>query len=120
MKTSVRLGLGFGVIILLLVALMVTSLTQLRALGGNVDEFASSRVPKLIAGGRRIETLLQSSRQMRNVLVLDHEEQIKTQIGDLIRNVTQIKEGIDQIEKLVTTNASENALCRAIVASHAA
>src|SRR5262245_51716164 len=119
-KKSGRLGLGFGVIILLLVALMVTSLSQLRGLGANVEEFASSRVPKLIAGGRMIETLLQSSRQMRNVLVLDHEEQIKSQIGDLLRNVTTIKEGIDQIEKLVTTNASEKALFQDIVASHAA
>ncbi|HTD91486.1 MAG TPA: methyl-accepting chemotaxis protein [Burkholderiales bacterium] len=108
MKTSVRLGLGFGLIILLLVVVMATSLNRLSVLGNNIEAFAVSRVPKLILSGRVVENILQSARQMRNVLILDHEGEIKSEIADVTRNELQIKESIEQIEKLLSDVTEKN------------
>src|SRR5262245_43454066 len=71
-----RLGLGFGLLIVLLAVMAAMSLVRLRAFNRGVAHFAEVRVPKLIAAGAWVETLLQASRQMRDVLVLDDEKQI--------------------------------------------
>jgi len=106
-KTSARLGLGFGLVIALLAALMLTSLSRMSALGANVEDLASSRVPKLVLSARMVETLLQSARQMRNVLILDHESQIRTEVGDLIRNTDRVKELAGRVAALLTDEAEK-------------
>jgi hypothetical protein len=45
--------------------------------------------------------MLQSARQMRNVLILDAEQQIQSDIADVERNDGVVKEMLDQVEKLV-------------------
>ena len=110
MTVAGRLALGFGLVIALLLASMAMSVTRLHSLGGNVAEFAGSRVPKLALGGKVVETLLQSSRQMRNVLILDHEEEIRSEIADVARNTEQARELLAQIEKLVSGEAEQNFL----------
>ena len=99
-----RLSLGFALIISLLVVSMAISIYRLQAM----DEFTQTRVPKLAAGGKIVETLLQSARQMRNVLILDHEEQIKSELADVHRNTELAKEMLDQVEKLLNDDTERN------------
>jgi methyl-accepting chemotaxis protein len=93
------LALGFGLVIALLVVLSVMNLMRINQLGATVEDLASSRAPRLVAGGKVIETLLQSARQMRDVLVLDDEAQVKREIAGIRRNSQLTKVFLDQIEK---------------------
>src|SRR6185503_2685218 len=113
MRTRTHLALGFGLVIALLVVLSVMNLTRINQLGGTVEDLASSRVPRLVAGGKVIETLLQSARQMRDVLVLDDEAQVKREIAGIRRNSQLTKVFLDQIEKTLR-NQSEIDVFRTI------
>ena len=119
MTVGVRLALGFALVIAMLVASMAMSINRLQSLGSSVEEFAQSRVPKLALSGKVVETLLQSARQMRNVLILDAEAQIKRDIADVERNDGVVKDMLDQVEKLVASD-TERSLFQSISAARTA
>ena len=114
MSTRTSLVSGFGLIIALLIVLTTVALLRINALGRSVDNFATQHVPKMIFASKGIETLLQSARQMRNVLVLDDEAQVRSEIGDIKRNTQVIGEFLDELEKTVATEAERN-MFKAIV-----
>ncbi|MDH5266029.1 MAG: MCP four helix bundle domain-containing protein, partial [Betaproteobacteria bacterium] len=101
MTIGVRLALGFALIISLLVVSMAISIYRLQAM----DDFTESRVPKLATGGKIVEVLLQSSRQMRNVLILDHQDQIKSELAGVQKNRELVRELLARIEALVNDDA---------------
>jgi methyl-accepting chemotaxis protein len=119
MTVGMRLALGFALVIAMLVASMAISINRLQSLGSSVEEFAQSRVPKLAVSGKVVETLLQSARQMRNVLILDAEAQVRSNIADVERNEGVVKEMLGQIEKLVAGD-TERSLFQDILAARAA
>ena len=101
MKTRTRLALGFGVMIALLAAVAATNLFRLDQLGHSVDNLAGARVPKLVASGRAAQTLLESARQMRNVLILDDDGEIKSELADIQRNSQAVSEELGKVKRLI-------------------
>ena len=97
MTIGSRLSLGFALIISLLVVSMGISIYRLQAM----DDFTESRVPKLATGGKIVEVLLQSARQMRNVLILDHQDQVKTELSGVQKNRELARDLLARIETLV-------------------
>jgi len=119
MKTSTRVAMALGFVTLLLAGLMAVAITRMESLTREIDGMASSRVPKVTLSGRAVETLLQSARQMRNTLVLDDENEIKSEAADIARNEAQIGEIIGQLEKLITGD-TEVALFQSVQKARAA
>ena len=101
MKTRTRLALGFGVMIALLAAVAATNLFRLDQLGHSVDNLAGARVPKLVASGRAAQTLLESARQMRNVLILDDDGEIKSELADIQRNSQAVAEELAKVKRQI-------------------
>jgi methyl-accepting chemotaxis protein len=99
---------GFGLVIGLLAILVGVALTRIETLGNSVENLASVRVPKLISAGRSIETLLQTARQMRNVLILDDESLVKSEIADIRRNSQVLQEHLAELEKTVAGETETN------------
>ena len=113
-----RLALGFGLVIGLLVIVAVTSLVRLSAFNRNVEDLASVRVPKLIVTGAWVEALLQTSRYMRDTLILDDEKQIKETLLSLQKTRQQRKELLEKLEKVVTPG-KERELFQSIIEARA-
>ncbi len=114
LKTSTRVALALGAVTLILAALMVASIARMNALAREIDGLAASRVPKIVLSARAVETLLQSSRLMRDSLILDDEAEIRSDIADIRRNVAAVEELEAQIEALVKEETGKN-LFRGIV-----
>src|SRR5689334_876165 len=108
LKTSTRVALAFAVLIVVLVALMGGSVLRMGGLAADVDEIAVARVPKIVMSARAVETLLQVSRQMRNVLVLDDENEIRSELTDITRNHHEVEELLGRVEKLLSTDTERN------------
>ncbi|QJR14016.1 methyl-accepting chemotaxis protein [Usitatibacter palustris] len=108
MTVMARLALGFGLVIALFMASMAVSIHQMYRLGSSIEDFAQSRVPKLSLSGKVVEHLLQTARQMRNVLILDAETEIVSEIADVARNTEQVHELLAQIGKLVSADTERN------------
>jgi len=91
-STRATLITGFGLVILLLLGTVAISVTRLNTLGGSVDRMAELRIPKMIAVDQGVQSLMLVSRQMRNVLILDSEAQIRTELGDIQSNSQKMNE----------------------------
>ena len=114
MRIASRLGLGFGLVIVLLAIVAGTSLLRLSQFNGIVEGLASVRVPKVIAASTSVEALLQTSRQMRDVLIFDEEKQIKETLLALRKGQPERKDVLDKLEKKLTPG-KEHELFQAIV-----
>ncbi|APV52179.1 hypothetical protein BWI17_22400 [Betaproteobacteria bacterium GR16-43] len=99
MNTRTTLVAGFGLLIALLLLIVTVSLLRLESLGDSVTRLASQRVPKMIAVGQAAQALMQSSRQMRNVLILDSEAQIRTELGEILANGQRASDALAEVEK---------------------
>jgi methyl-accepting chemotaxis protein len=120
MNTRTRLVAGFGLMIALMIALTVVGITSVTRLGDSVDQLAAVRVPKLISAGKSIETLLQTARQMRNVLILGagDGDQIRAEIADIRLNNDLLQIKLDELAGLVE-GETETALYKAVVDARA-
>ena len=108
LKTSTRVAIAFAVLIAVLVTLMAGSVLRLRSLAAEIDDVAAARVPKIVMSARAVETLLQVSRQMRNVLVFDDENEIKSELADITKNQNEVAELLGRVEKLLSTDTERN------------
>jgi methyl-accepting chemotaxis protein len=108
LKTSARVALVCATLIVMLVALVGASVMRMRELAADIDSIAASRVPKIVASTRSIEMVLQTSRQMRNALVLDAETEIRNELTDIMRNDMVLADAVAQLEKLLATDTEKN------------
>src|SRR5262245_28005507 len=113
---TARLAAGFGLVIVLLIAVAGTSLVRLRGFSQTVEGFAASRVPKVIAAASSVEALLQASRQMRDVLLSDAEKEIKEALAGVRKSAEQGQALVDKLQTMATT-PKEKELLQAIVAA---
>jgi methyl-accepting chemotaxis protein len=119
MNTRTTLMAGFGLLIALLLAAVALSLVRLESLGGSVERLAAQRVPKMIAVSQASQALMQSSRQMRNALLLDSEAQIKTELAEILANDQRVAYALQEIEKVLEDDV-ERGLYKDIVERRAA
>ncbi|MEA2660145.1 MAG: methyl-accepting chemotaxis protein, partial [Candidatus Binatota bacterium] len=117
MSIRLRLGLGFGLLIVFTVILAAMSLVRLSEFNRGVESFASARVAKLIAAANWVEALLQTSWQMREVLVLDAEKDIKAALLGVHEGGKKRQEIMDKLGKGIVPG-KEKDLFQAIVDAH--
>jgi hypothetical protein len=118
MTVGVRLGLGFALVILLLAASMTISINRLQSLGASVEDFAQGGFRSWSRAARSSRRCCKNARLMRNVLILDEEEKIKSAIADVSRNELTVKEALDPLEKLISGETERN-LFQDVVAARA-
>ena len=118
MSIARRLSLGFGLVIALLAIVAGTSLLRLSGFHRSVEAFSSVRVPKLITTASWVDSLLQSSRLMRESLLVDEEKTVKAALASVHKGVEQRAGYKTKLEKMVTPGR-ETELFQAIVAAAA-
>ena len=96
-----RLGFGFGVVLLLLAAVALTSLVQLAAFNRNVEAIANVRMVQLITVGQVTSALNQITRSSGNVLVLDSEKDIKEELAAIRVNRDAAKDLLAKVSAAV-------------------
>src|SRR5690242_11118418 len=98
-----RLGLGFALLIVLLLGVAAASLVQLANFNRNVDALVSTRLVQLITVAQASNTLSQITRGTRNVLVLDDEKQVKEELAAIHANQGAVQELMTKVEGRVAS-----------------
>jgi methyl-accepting chemotaxis protein len=103
LSVRARLGLGFGLVLSLLLAVVATSYAQLASFNQNVEALATTRLVQLITVGQASNTLGQISRSTRNVLVLDEEKEAKEELAMIRQYQGAIEELLSKVGAQVVT-----------------
>ncbi len=81
MSIGQRLAIGFGVVILLLIALASLSYLRISSLNQEVDRMVKTRYPKTIVANKIKADVNDATRSMLNVLILSDPGQIKAELA---------------------------------------
>ncbi|HEY3433844.1 MAG TPA: MCP four helix bundle domain-containing protein, partial [Rhodocyclaceae bacterium] len=104
LRIGVRLGLGFGLVVLLLLTVSTISLVRLSELSTNVDLLVKDKFPKTVQVNAVIDQINQIARIIRNTLLVKGDEVQK----ELDRIPGARKIISENLEKLSATVKSED------------
>jgi methyl-accepting chemotaxis protein len=104
MKVSTRLGLGFGLLILLLVIMSAVSISRIKEINSATGNIVNDRVPKVIMSDEVAFNVMIIARAARN-LIITSDKQIEKQQLEIIADTR--KKNSETLEKIKGLLSSE-------------
>ncbi|WP_050477945.1 methyl-accepting chemotaxis protein [Herbaspirillum rhizosphaerae] len=94
-----RLGLGFGIVILLMLALTVIGVYRLNQINGNIRGIANDIYPRTVMANAVKGALDETARSMRNLLFMSTVDEIKGELDTIARAGGVIDETLRRLAK---------------------
>jgi|SRR5450830_852425 len=94
-----RLGLGFGVVILLMLGLTVIGVYRLNQINGNIRSIANDFYPRTVMANTVKGALDETARSMRNLLFMSTVDEIKGELDAITRAGAVIDETLKRFAK---------------------
>lgn len=110
MKVSVRLGLGFGCVVLLLLVLSVVSLVQISAVRSGTVEIMGNRYPKIMASDVMIRNTLSVGMNLRGMLLASDRQEAEKLMEEIAAIRKDNAEKVSQLEKTVVSEKGRELL----------
>lgn len=102
MKIGIRLGLGFGLILGLLAAVVVIAVDRLAVMKDAVDELADDRYPKTVQGNDIIDAVNQIAHAMGNSLIHTDPATLAADRAALLKARQLITERFEALDKTIS------------------
>ncbi|MBC7503063.1 MAG: MCP four helix bundle domain-containing protein [Herminiimonas sp.] len=83
LRIGQRLSLGFGIVIMLMLAISIIGATQIERVSGSVDAMANNLYPKTVMANTVKGELNETARSMRNLLFLTTVPEIKAELATI-------------------------------------
>ena len=112
LKIGVRLGIGFGMIILLLVSIAFLGIKNMAMLDYNLDAMLMDRVPKVIQANDITNALNIIARRMRNALLEKDAEKINKELNDIPEQRKIIGERLETLDKTIHSEKGKEKLAK--------
>jgi len=103
LKVGVRLGLGFGLVALLLVAALGFGISLIRDLDASVDRLTGHSFPNTVTALQLQVTLEETGRDMRSVILLQDPKRVALVMDRLEASAKKRAVTISQLEKAITS-----------------
>jgi methyl-accepting chemotaxis protein len=103
MKVATRLGLGFGSVILLLLAISLLSVLRLASVNDTMTQIVKDRVPKIVLADDAVLRTVDNGRKLRSMLLASSEEEIESNRQKVQENRARNVENLAQIDKLISS-----------------
>ncbi|WP_016836619.1 methyl-accepting chemotaxis protein [Herbaspirillum lusitanum] len=94
-----RLGLGFGVVILLMLGLTVIGVYRLNQINGNIRSIANDFYPRTVMANTVKGALDETARSMRNLLFMSTVDEIKGELNAITRAGAVIDETLKRFAR---------------------
>ncbi|QJE01194.1 methyl-accepting chemotaxis protein [Massilia forsythiae] len=104
LKVSVRLALGFGVVGLLLVAVILLAVRSLASVSANVDELVKDKYPKVAASYDLIGDIQEIAIAMRSIVMTDDADVTRRELASIESSRKDILVDLDKLKKLVSSS----------------
>jgi len=73
LKIGVRLGIGFGLVIILLIVISTLAYLRVGAINAEVEDMVKDKYPKVQIASDVLEAINTNARAMRNALLVDRK-----------------------------------------------
>ena len=110
MKVGVRLAIGFGVTLLLLVVIAVVSVTRIGVLNSEIDNIVNDKYPKIIDAIDIVRAMNLVSQLNRNLLLNPDPAEIQKEKDRISEQRKIITENVDKLDKVITSEEGKKLL----------
>ncbi len=110
LKIGVRLGIGFALVVFLMIALGIVGILRVAELNSKIEYLASDLYPKVVITTNIINGVNEDARSVRNIILMDNPEERKAQKARIEANRPKYAEWYGKQEKSFHTEAGKNAL----------
>lgn len=104
MKIGVRLGLGFALVVLLLVATLGFTALRMGKLNSSVQLVVEDRFPKTVLANQVIDRVNTQAILMRNAVLINDQKQTKEVLDKLAVLFTEVSERMNKLKGLMTND----------------
>ncbi|KQV31640.1 methyl-accepting chemotaxis protein, partial [Massilia sp. Root335] len=110
LKVSVRLGLGFGIVSLLLAAVVLMGVRSLASLNANVDEMVSDKYPKVVIAYDTIGNIEEIAIAMRNVVLTDNPDATRRELAQIDESRNDQRKDVEKLQARVKSGTGRQLL----------
>ena len=103
LKVSVRLALGFGVVSILLAAIVLLGIRSLAGVSNNVNELVTDKYPKVVMAHDLIGNITTIAIAMRNIVIFDDPEASRRELATIETERTALRETLEKLKKAVAS-----------------
>ncbi len=111
LKIGVRLGVGFGITLILLIAVTAIGYTRIATLNNSIDKLVNDRFPKTVQANDIVDAINTISRLLRNAYIYTGAEQQKT-LDAIAPQRKIISDNIEKLEKTITSDKGKEILAK--------
>ena len=105
MKIGMRLGLGFGVVLLLLLAVALVGVTRMASMNDNISNIVNDKYPKTVWANNIVDNINVIARSLRNgILNIESKERVKSEMARIAEARKSIKENYDRLEATIKSD----------------
>jgi methyl-accepting chemotaxis protein len=109
MKIGVRLGIGFAVTLVFLIAIASISYLRVGALNDGIEKMVNDRFPKTVQANDVIDAINTIARQLRNGYIYTGAEQQKS-LDSIAPERKKITDNLDKLEKSIASEKGRDLL----------
>jgi methyl-accepting chemotaxis protein len=110
LKVSIRLALGFGVVSLLLAAVVLLGINSLANVRDNVDELVGEKYPKVVTSYELIGNIHEVAISMRNIVVSEGGEATRKELAEIEESRGELRVNLDKLQKSVKSAQGKQTL----------
>ena len=110
MKVATRLVLGFGIVILLMLALSFISIDRLERVNASLTEVALDRYPKIAMASENLQRSTQNAQYFTGMLLASTAEEVRTLRQRIAENDAARSANMAKLEQVLVTDAARAAL----------
>jgi methyl-accepting chemotaxis protein len=101
MKIGMRLMLGFGTVLALMVLSGIFAVVELSSIHNSVEKVATDRLPKMIQANEAIDQANVIARALRNMLLLSDPGKIEQEDARVVESLDKTRQIIDKMKETV-------------------
>jgi methyl-accepting chemotaxis protein len=112
LKIGVRLGIGFGLMILLLVIISVLAYLRLGALNTEIEDMVTDKFPKTVMANDAVDQINITARALRNAMLVKTPEAAQQELDRLMAARKATGEIFDKLEKVITSEEGKKVFAK--------
>ncbi|QWR76322.1 methyl-accepting chemotaxis protein [Candidatus Magnetomonas plexicatena] len=110
MKTGTRLGLAFGIVVVLLLVIAIVGISRLADLNDEMSNIVKVEYPKVAYCNDLLASINQIARSMRNMLILENKELIQKELDKVQDTRKKIVADLEKLTPLVKSESGKAGL----------